>query len=109
MKTLKFAPELCALILEGNKTSTWRLFDDKDLQIDDVLQFINQETLEPFGVAKITSLYIKTLGTLVDSDWEGHERFNSEEEMYSTYRKYYGDRVNPNTEIKIIQFDFLRI
>jgi len=31
MKTLKFAPDLCAQILAGTKTSTWRLFDDKNL------------------------------------------------------------------------------
>jgi len=108
MKTLKFAPELCIQILQGTKTSTWRLFDDKDLQTGDVLQFINKETLVEFGVATITSLHTKTLGTLDDSDWEGHERFSSEEEMYVTYRKYYGDKVSPDTEVKIIHFNFTK-
>lgn len=106
MKTLKFAPELCTQILEGTKTSTWRLFDDKDLQTGDTLQFLNKETLQPFGVAKITSLHTKTLGTLDDGDWEGHERFNSDEEMYATYKKYYGNHVTPDTEVKIIHFNF---
>jgi hypothetical protein len=108
MKTLKFASELCTQILEGVKTSTWRLFDDKDLRIGDVLQFINKETLEQFGVAKITSLHKKTLSALNDTDWEGHERFNSEKEMYETYRKYYGDKVSPDTEVKIIHFNFTK-
>lgn len=31
-KALKFTPELSAKILSGEKTSTWRLFDDKNLQ-----------------------------------------------------------------------------
>lgn len=106
MKTLKFAPELCEQILAGTKTSTWRLFDDKDLQTGNELIFINKENLEQFGTAKITNLYTKTLGTLDDEDWEGHERFSSEEEMYDTYRKYYGDHVTPETEVKIIHFDF---
>jgi hypothetical protein len=106
MKKLKFAPELCIQILAGTKTSTWRLFDDKNLQTGDFLQFINTDTLEQFGVAKIISLKTTTLGTLEDADWQGHERFDSEEEMYNTYKTYYGDRVSPATEVKIIHFDF---
>ena len=105
-KTLKFKSHLCDQILAGTKTVTWRLFDDKDLQVDDELEFINKDTLKPFGTAGITRVYIKTLGSLEDKDWEGHERFPSEEEMYATYRKYYGDKVDENTEVKIISFDF---
>lgn len=106
MKTLKFTPELCTQILAGTKTSTWRLFDDKDLTAGDELTFVNKETLESFGTGEITQLYTKTLGTLVESDWIGHERFASDKVMYETYRSYYGDKVNPETEVKIIQFTF---
>jgi hypothetical protein len=106
MKNLKFAPELCLQILAGTKTSTWRLFDDKDLTVGDELTFVNKETLESFGTGEITQLSTKTLGTLEESDWIGNERFASDEEMYETYRSYYGDRVNPNTEVKIIHFTF---
>jgi hypothetical protein len=105
-KTLKFAPELVSKILSGEKTSTWRLFDDKDLKLGDRLLFINKETGVQFGSAVITSLRIKTLGSLVPEDWIGHEAFSSEEEMYNTYKKYYGDKVDSNTEVKIIRFDF---
>jgi hypothetical protein len=31
MKTLKFYDNLIPLILSGEKTSTWRIFDDKNL------------------------------------------------------------------------------
>lgn len=106
MKTLKFAPDLVRKILAGEKTSTWRLFDDKDLQVGDKLLFQNKETGASFGTAVISSLSRKTLGSLEDADWIGHERFSSEEEMYATYRKYYGDTVNPHTEVKIITFVF---
>jgi hypothetical protein len=108
MKTLKFTPDLCALILTGEKTSTWRLFDEKNLQAGDELLFINKETLEPFGTAVITKLLIKTLGTLTEADWEGHERFESEEIMYQTYRGFYGNTVSPETEVKLLQFSFTR-
>lgn len=106
MKTLKFKNHLVEKILSGEKTSTWRLFDDKNLQEGDILTFIDKETLEAFGTATITNLRVKKLGTLEDKDWEGHERFDSETDMYSTYRKYYGDGVSPETEVKILSFEF---
>lgn len=106
MKTLKFTPELCRLILTGEKTATWRLFDDKDLQTGDTLTFINKDTLESFGTAVLTTVVIKTLGTLEETDWVGHERFASQEAMYQTYRGFYGDAVSPATEVKLLQFAF---
>ncbi|MAZ56893.1 hypothetical protein CL653_03815, partial [bacterium] len=106
MKTLKFKTHLCDKILDGSKTSTWRLFDDKDLQVGDELKFINKDTGETFGTATIISLYTKTLGTLEDKDWEGHEQFASDEEMYETYRSYYGDEVDEDSEAKILSFSF---
>ncbi|OYV63676.1 MAG: hypothetical protein B7X03_00755 [Parcubacteria group bacterium 21-58-10] len=76
MKTLKFAPHLVEKIISGEKTITWRLFDDKDLQEGDDLIFVNKETGEQFGTATITSLKIKTLGTLEADDWMGHVNFS---------------------------------
>ncbi len=62
MKTLKFKPHLVDQIIAGTKTSTWRVFDDKDLQIGDNLVFLNKETLIDFGTATITNIRIKTWG-----------------------------------------------
>ncbi len=106
MKTLKFTPDLAEKILLGEKTSTWRLFDDKNLQAGDELIFINKETSGEFGTAMIKSIKIKTLGSLTDIDWVGHERYGSDEEMYTDFRKYYGDKVDENSEVKILTFDF---
>ena len=106
MKTLKFKAHLCDEIVAGNKTSTWRLFDDKELKTGDELEFINKDTSETFGTATITDLYTKTLGTLEEKDWEGHERFATDDEMYATYREYYSDAVGPDTEVKILSFAF---
>lgn len=106
MKKIKFAPNLCEQILNGSKTATWRLFDDKDLRVGDDIEFVNKETLEVFGYGQILGLKIKTLGTLEESDWEGHERFSSDKEMYDTYKMYYGDKVSPDSQLKIIDFSF---
>ena len=94
------------MILKGEKASTWRLFDDKNLQEKDKLGFINKETGEQFGTAIITSLKVKTLGTLTDSDWDGHERVANEEEMNENYKKYNGDKVGSDSEVKILTFNF---
>ncbi len=88
---------------------TWRIHDDKNLQTNDEIQFVNRETKQCIGIEIILHIKIKTLGTLEESDWEGHERFASEKEMYATYRLYYGDTVGPETEVKIINFSFKAI
>lgn len=106
MKTLKFRPHLIQQIIDGKKTTTWRLFDDKDLQVGDELICLNYETEEEFGTAKITDVKIRTLGTLTDEDWVGHEKFENDEEMYRTYKKYYGDKVDSDSQVKIVYFDF---
>jgi len=105
MKTIKFRPALAKLILDGEKTTTWRLFDDKDLQAGDQVELMNWETKEVFGHATISEVYEKPIKDLNDCDWEGHERFSSDEEMYSTYREYYpGHKVDANTLVKILHF-----
>ena len=108
MKTLKFTPELYELIIQGKKTATWRLFDDKDLQVGDAFTFLHLKTGKSFGMGTILKLKITSLGQLVESDWDGHERFASEVEMYDTYRSYYGPKVGPDSELKIIDFSFIR-
>ncbi|MEI6477746.1 MAG: ASCH domain-containing protein [bacterium] len=103
-KTLKFKPHLAEQIRQGTKVSTWRLFDDKDLQDGDVVGLIENGIEAPFATARITKTAEKTLGSLQEEDWVGHERFASDEEMYATFRKYYGPEVGPETVVKIIWF-----
>lgn len=72
-------------ILEGRKTTTWRLFDDKDLQVGDKLSLLNFETGEEFAKAEITEIREKKLGELEDSDYEGHEKYASQEDILNHY------------------------
>lgn len=106
MKALKFTPELSQLILDGKKTTTWRLFDDKDLKDGDIVTCLNSDTLGALGQAELRKVKVTSLGNLDESDWEGHEKFDSEEEMYKTYSSYYRRLVDGSTEVKIIKFDF---
>lgn len=105
MKTLKFRKTLSELILTGKKNTTWRLFDDKNLSKGDIVSFLIQETLKEFTKVKITSIKETTFGELTDEDWDGHEKFSSNEDMYKTYSKYYNRQVTHDSPVKIIKFE----
>lgn len=107
MKTIKFREKLSKLILSSDKKVTWRLFDDKDLTAGDVVSFVVWETGEEFARAKLTETRETTFGNLTDEDWEGHERFDSDKEMYKTYIEYYNRPVDKNSPVKIISFELI--
>ncbi len=112
MKKLKLDHKLALLVLAGQKTSTWRLYDDKDLTVNDQLELVDKvsadkpETWRGIGTATITSVIEKRLGNVAEADMEGHERFVSPAEMLRTYREYYGPNVSMETLVKIVHFNF---
>jgi len=112
MKKLKLDHELAQLVIEGQKTSTWRLFDDKDLSVDDKVLLVDKvdpkqpNTWKAIGMATINSVHERRLADITDRDLSEGEAFMSREEMLATYRRYYGPNVTWQTPIKIIQFDF---
>jgi hypothetical protein len=107
MKTLKFNPQLVPLILFGEKTSTWRVFDDKKLSIGDTLSFIDKSNNEEFATAKILLISEKKFREISDADYDGHERFESKKKMLEAYKSYYGDKVTEDSVVKIINFKIL--
>ena len=112
MKKLKLDHALATLVLRGEKTSTWRIFDDKDLSVNDRVVLIDKvdpekpQTWKNIGVATIRKVIQKRLGDIEAADYEGHEPHASREEMLETYRKYYGSDVTWNTPIKMLHFEF---
>lgn len=106
-KTLKFAPHLIPLVLSGKKVSTWRLWDNKNLQVNDEVEFLEYGTKKQFARARLIKVIEKPLGKLTKQDKEGHETFLSTEELYKTYEGYYGKPVNDHTLVKIIWFELL--
>ena len=107
MKTLKFKEKLSKLILSGEKTTTWRLFDDKDLQVGDEISFLVKETLEEFAKARLIEVKENVFGNLTADDFDGHEKYSSLEEMYQTFSKFYQRDVDKNSPVKIIKFELL--
>lgn len=112
MKSLKFDHDLAQMILAGKKSATWRLFDDKDLSVDDKIEIIDKvnetlpKTWQVIGYGKVTEVVEKKLGDITATDMKGHEGFASQTEMLETYRGYYGNRVTLDTVVKIVYFDF---
>ena len=104
MKTLKFRPEMIKGILSGHKDTTWRLFDDKDLSEGDTISMLDFDTGEEFAIAKITSVKETIMGKLSYSDFEGHDKFPSEEAMYKLFSGYCKCPVDKNTPVKVVKF-----
>jgi len=104
LKTLKFAPHLVPLILEGSKTTTWRLFDEKNLKTGDQVELLESGSERLLAKAELIKVYEKPLGKLQPEDYAGHEKFSSDREMYANYAKMYDREVGPDTKVKIIRF-----
>ena len=107
MKIVKFREALSKLILQNKKNITWRLFDDKNLSAGEIVSFLVWETKEEFAKAKLIRVKETTFGELTEEDWDGHEKFSSEEELYKTYSKYYNRQIDENTPLKIIKFELV--
>jgi len=107
MKVIKFTPELTNLIKKGKKKSTFRLFDDKNLSAGDdvILAARNGQKVINFAHAKLTQVHVKPIKDLNRDDYAGHEPVKDPVE---NYKKYYGDKVTKNTEVKIIRFDITK-
>jgi ribonuclease HI len=112
MKTLKFDHNQAQAILGGEKTSTWRLFDDKDLSVNDDIKVVDKvvpdqpSTWQVIGAAKVKEVIEKQLGDVTSQDMLGHQNFDNKQEMLNYYRRLYGDRVQLQTPVKIVFFDF---
>jgi len=104
MKTLKFRPYLIKFILDGSKTITWRLFDDKDLKENDEIKLINWDNGEVFAEARIIFIKETTFSGLCEDDRQGHEKFPNDEEMYKEYSEYYNQEISKSTPLKVIRF-----
>ncbi len=62
MKSLKFAPDLVPFVKNGSKTCTFRLFDDKNLQVGEIVEFIQRPELTVFAKAEILEVFKKPIG-----------------------------------------------
>jgi ribonuclease HI len=112
VKTLKFDHDSAQLILSGKKNSTWRLFDDKDLSVNDNIKIVDKvasedpKTWKVIGQGQVSEVIEKKLKDISKEDMAGHEQYSSPTEMLERYRSFYGGRVDLESIVKIVYFDF---
>ncbi len=103
MKNLKFRNKFIKDILDGKKIDTWRLFDEKNLQIGDELKLLDYDTKEIFAKAIISKIQEKKIKDLTEKELKDHG-YESKKYMQEEHKKYYGDNVTSDTLVKIINF-----
>jgi ribonuclease HI len=106
MKTLKFSPQQIQSIIDGNRSTTWRLYDDKQIDVGDSVEFINSNNGQTFGYAKVNEIVIKRIYDLNKSDEQNHDTYKNEQEILDNFRKYYGPDVTVEDKVKIIKYTF---
>lgn len=107
MKTLKFDNSQIDKILSREITSTWRLADEKNIQVDDQIQLINAETGSVFAEIIVDKITTKRISDINDSDMLGHAQYENNEDIVDSFRKYYGHNIDQNSVVKIINFSIL--
>jgi hypothetical protein len=89
--------------MDGRKYTTWRIGDEKNISVGDKLSLCFTNGTE-FAKAEVIGVNETTFDALTDEEKGGHEKFPSDEEMYTTYSRYYKMEVTPKTKLKIIKF-----
>lgn len=106
MKQLKFADPLPQKVLDGEKDTTWRIDDEKEITVNDRILLQDSDENE-FGRAKVLWTKKTTFGRLTQEDKKGHETYESNKEMYQTYSDYYEMEVGAKTPLKVIKFELI--
>ena len=112
MKKLKLDHELAELVRQGKKTSTWRLFDDKDLSVNDIVLLIDKvdpndpASWKAIGTATINQVIQRRLGDIDPGHADGSHHYPSKDAMIADFRRYYGANVTLQTPVKIIDFSY---
>lgn len=110
MKTLKLDHTLAEAVRRGEKTSTWRIYDDKDISVNDHIELLDKvnpgdpSTWVVAGMARVDEVVEKRLGDIGKDDMGGHQEYASREDMLKSFQKYYGPQVTFETPIKLIHF-----
>lgn len=112
MKKLKLDHALARKVADGEVASTWRLFDDKDLTVNDAVVLIDKvdpkapQTWTVLGVARITKVVEKRLGDIEAADMQAGEYFEDRQALLRAMQQRYGSNVEWDTSIKILFFEF---
>jgi uncharacterized LabA/DUF88 family protein/uncharacterized protein YqfB (UPF0267 family) len=100
-KTVKFRETLAELVLKGEKTATWRLFDDKDLKVGDLLNLQIWETGKDFAKAKRKQFVSRIITGDYDAIVIGDSQFEKIPMSREKQVTYIHDKLGQLREIKL--------
>lgn len=112
MKSLKFDHQNALAIQAGKKHLTWRIDDDKDLRVNDIITVIDRvnprsaRSWKVIGTGEIRSINEKRLGDITEKDKLESGEFAKNENILSKLKHYYGKQLQESTPVKIIDFNF---
>ncbi|MDB5164360.1 MAG: Ribonuclease, partial [Candidatus Saccharibacteria bacterium] len=113
MKTLKLNHNSAQLIEQGSQTSTWRLFDDKDIMVNDQIELVDKvdpkdpRTWRAIGIATVNQIKAKRLGDITLDDFDDQDAYETPQELIKTFKSYYGINVELGMPVKMIHFSFV--
>jgi ribonuclease HI len=112
MKQLKFEHTFAKAIKAGNKTATFRINDDKDIRLNDVLQLVDKvdanhpTTWTIPGEIHINDVAMVPFEKLSKEQISSAESFASTQEMLQTFRRFYGEHISGETPVLVIGFTY---
>jgi ribonuclease HI len=106
MKTLKFTADQIPQIIAGVQTTTWRIDDEKQLDVGDEIQFINSQSGASFGYGRIREITKKRIVDIDEHDKVGHKVYRNDAEILAEFRKFYGPEVTTNTIVKVVKYTY---
>jgi ribonuclease HI len=113
MKTLKLDHLYAKQVIEGSKTSTWRIDDDKDIKVNDEINLIDKvnpkipSSWHSIGIARVDVITEKRLGSISDSELAIDDSFKSKDSMLKYFKGRYGTQVTFDTPVKMVMFTLL--
>lgn len=103
--SVKFASIYVGPILDQNKTQTLRYDWDKPLTKGDIVKAVDAGTDTVFCDIKITNIEKLTIQDCVDREFEGHENYESVEELVTVLNQFYTADFDENTTLHLIEFE----
>jgi ribonuclease HI len=112
MKQLKFEHHFAREIIEGKKTVTFRVNDDKDLRVGDKVELVDKvdsnhpKTWTIPGILTISDIESVPLKELTKNQLSSAESFDNLDEMLQSFRRFYGEHISMDSEILVLHFDY---
>ena len=113
MKQLKFEHDFAKAITRGERQTTLRI-DDKDIHVGESLQLVDKtssnkpqlwEIPGELSVVGVQTFFLESMPLELLKGAEIGEV--DRESLYTFLRRFYGERINEETVVKLVQFEFV--